>query len=180
MIIAFAEKFPRLDPSVFVAPSAELIGGVEIGAGSSVWFGAVVRADLNTITIGEKVSIQDNCVLHIDRERSPLLIGNEVTVGHRAVLHGCKVGNLCLVGMGAVILDDVKIGEGCIIGAGSVVAPGTEVPSRTLWVGVPARPTREITEDDLRLIKSGVEDYFQLSRAYLPQSINPYAAKELK
>jgi len=178
MIIPFKDKFPKLDPSVFVAPDADVIGAVEIAAGSSVWFGAVIRADINTMSIGEKVSIQDNCVCHVDAARSPLIIGNEVTVGHGAVLHGCKIGNLCLIGMGAVLLDDVKIGESCIIGAGSVVAPGTEVPPRTLWVGVPARLTREITEDDLKIIKSGVDEYYLLSREYLPQTINPYYVKE--
>lgn len=179
MILSFHDKFPQLAPGVFVAHNASIIGAVEIAAGSSVWFGAVIRGDLNTIKIGEKVSIQDNCVLHIDKDRSPLTIGNQVTVGHRAVLHGCSVGSVCLIGMGAVILDDVRIGDQCIIGAGSVVAPGTQVPPRTLMVGVPARPTRELTEDDIRIINSGVEDYFLLSRAYLPLGINPYAVKEM-
>lgn len=178
MIISFEGKFPKLDPSVFVAASAYVIGDVEIGAGSSVWFGAVMRGDLKMIRIGEKVSIQDNCVCHADSTRSALIIGNEVTVGHRAVLHGCQIGNQCLIGMGAVILDDVKIGDGCIIGAGSVVAPKTEVPAGTLMVGVPARPSREVTEDDLKIIMSGVEEYFHLSRQYLDQSINPYSLKE--
>ena len=178
MIISFAGKFPRLDPSVFVAASAYVIGDIEIAAGSSVWFGAVLRGDLNLIRIGEKVSIQDNCVCHVDSTRGPLIIGNEVTVGHRAVLHGCQIGNLSLIGMGAVILDDVKIGENCIIGAGSVVAPKTEVPARTLMVGVPAKPAREITEDDMKIIKAGVDEYFNLSRKYLDQSINPYSIKE--
>jgi len=178
MILSFREKFPRLDPSVFVAASSDIIGDVEIAAGGSVWFGAIVRGDFNIIRIGERTSIQDNCVCHVDKTRSPLLIGNEVTVGHRAVLHGCSIGNLCLIGMGAVILDDVKIGEGCIIGAGSVVAPGTEVKDRTLMVGVPARPTREITDDDLKIIKAGVEEYYELSREYLALSVNPYSLKE--
>jgi len=178
MIIAFKDKFPKLDPSVFVAASADIIGDVEIAAGSSVWFGAILRADMNHIRIGEKVSIQDNCVCHVDKSKSPLIIGNEVTVGHRAVLHGCSIGSQSLIGMGAVILDDVKIGEGCIIGAGSVVAPGTEVPNRTLWVGGPARMTRPITEYDMGIICSGVDDYFQLSREYLSLGINPYSLKE--
>jgi carbonic anhydrase/acetyltransferase-like protein (isoleucine patch superfamily) len=178
MIISFEGKFPRLDPSVFVAPNGQVIGDVEIAAGSSVWFGAVIRGDLNLIRIGEKVSIQDNCVCHVDSSRGPLSIGNEVTVGHRAVLHGCTIGNQSLIGMGAVILDDVKIGEHCIIGAGSVVAPKTEVPAMTLMVGVPARPARELTEDDLKLIKAGVDEYYELSRKYLAQSINPYSLKE--
>ncbi len=179
MILAFGGKFPKLDPGVFVAGSATITGDVEIGAGSSVWFGAVIRGDLNYARIGERVSVQDNCVLHIDKVKSPLLIANEVTIGHRAVLHGCRVGNLCLIGMGAVVMDDVKVGDGCIIAAGSVVAPGTEIPARTLVMGIPAKPKREIGEDDLKMIKAGVEEYYHLSRGYLVYSINPYALKEV-
>ena len=174
MILSFEGKFPRLHPSVFVAPSAEIIGDVEIGEGSSVWFGAVIRGDFNRIRIGKKVSVQDNCVLHIDRYRSGIIIGDEVTIGHRSVLHGCQIGNLCLIGMGSVILDDVKIGDGCIIGAGSVVPPGTELAPRTLALGVPAKPKREVSDEELEIIKQGVKEYYELSRQYLEHSINPY------
>lgn len=177
MILEYQGKFPKLAPSVFVANTATISGDVEIGAGSSVWFGAVIRGDFKSIRIGEKVSVQDNCVLHVDKIRSPIIIGNEVTIGHRAILHGCQVGNLCLIGMGAIVMDDVKIGDGCIIAAGSLVPAGTEIPSRTLVMGVPAKPRRETTEDDLKMIKSGVEEYFYLSRNYLHKSINPYSLK---
>ena len=136
-----------------------------------------MRADLNKIRIGEKVSIQDNCVLHIDRFRPGLEIGNMVTVGHRSILHGCKIGNLCLIGMGSVVMDDVKIGDGCIIGAGSVVPPGTEIPARTLALGVPAKPKREVSDEELKIIQQGVEEYYELSRKYLEHSINPYRAE---
>jgi carbonic anhydrase/acetyltransferase-like protein (isoleucine patch superfamily) len=179
MILEYQGKFPKLDPSVFVANTATIVGDVEIGYGSSVWFGAVIRGDFKQIRIGEKVSIQDNCVLHIDRVRSPIVIGNEVTVGHRAVLHGCKIGNLCLIGMGSVVMDDVKIGDECIIAGGSLVPPGTEIPARTLVMGIPAKPRREITEEDLKMIKAGVEEYYHLSRNYLLHSINPYSLKEV-
>jgi len=179
MILAYQGKFPKLDPSVFVANTATITGEVEIGAGSSVWFGAVIRGDFQPIRIGERVSVQDNCVLHVDRVRSPLMIGNEVTIGHGAVLHGCQIGNLCLIGMGSVVMDDVKIGQGCIIAAGSVVAPGTEIPARTLAMGIPAQAKREIIDDDLKMIQAGVDEYYQLSRGYLVYSINPYLLKEV-
>ncbi len=179
MILAYQGKFPKLDPSVFVANTATIAGDVEIGAGSSAWFGAVMRGDFKYIRIGEKVSVQDNCVLHVDKVRSPMIIGNEVTIGHRAVLHGCKIGNLCLIGMGAIVMDDATIGDHCIIAAGSLVSPGTEIPPRTLVMGIPAKPKREITEDDLKMIKAGVDEYYHLSRNYLIHSINPYSLKEV-
>jgi len=172
MIAAFRNIHPRLDPSVFVAPSATIVGNVEIGAGSSVWFNAVIRADLNDIRIGERTSVQDNCVLHVDTGERFMRIGNEVTIGHGTVLHGCIIGNQCLIGMGSVVLNKARIGECCIVAAGSVVAPGVEVEDHTLLVGVPAKPKRKITEEDLQMIRSGVQEYYELSREYLPLGAN--------
>jgi len=180
MIIAYQGKFPKLEPSVFVAPSAVISGDVEIGGGSSVWFGAVIRGDFNRVRIGEKVSVQDNCVLHVDKVRSPLIIGNEVTIGHRAVLHGCSIGDMCLIGMGAVVLDDVKIGDGSLVGAGSLIAPGMEVPPRSLVLGVPGKVKREVSEEELKMIQAGVMEYYHLSRDYLVYSINPYSLMGVK
>ena len=172
MILAYRQVFPRLCSSVFVAPGARIIGDVEIGAESSVWFGAVIRGDLNSIRIGERTSIQDNSVLHVDTGRRFMRIGDGVTVGHGVVLHGCTIGNRCLVGMGAVIMNESIIGEGCIVGAGSLVAEGTRVEERTLLVGVPARPKRAVTDADLERIDAGVREYQELSRRYLPLSEN--------
>src|SRR6476620_7212679 len=128
MILPYRKTWPRIHETAFVAPSADIIGDVEIGAHSSVWFQCVIRGDVNTIRIGSRTNIQDHSMLHVTRKTSPLKIGNEVTVGHRATLHGCTVGNRVLVGMGAIILDDAEIGDDCVVGAGALVTKGVVVP----------------------------------------------------
>lgn len=137
----------EVSPGSFVAPSAELIGQVRLAEGASVWFGAVVRADLAPVTIGRCTNIQDGCVVHVDLDY-PTEIGDYVTVGHRAVLHGCRLADRVLVGMGAVVLNGASVGEGALIGAGAVVPPGTVIPPYALAVGVPARVVRDLGEDN--------------------------------
>ena len=173
MIAAINDKHPEIDPSVFVAPSADIMGDVEIAAGSSIWFGTVIRADLNTIRIGARSNIQDNSVLHVDTGRFYMRIGDGVTIGHRVVLHGCTIGDQCLVGMGAVVMNGAKLGAGCIIGAGSLVPQDVEVEPYTVMLGVPARPRRQVTEEDLRMIRSGVDEYCELARRYMHLSVAP-------
>lgn len=153
--------------SVFIAEGARIIGDVVIGEFSSVWFNAVVRGDVFWVKIGERTSIQDLCTLHVTKNTWPCVVGNGVTVGHRAVLHGCTVGDYCMIGMGSVLLDDVEVGERCIIGAGSVVAPGAKIPPRTLVVGVPGKPKRELTDKELLMLEESADDYVKLSRQYL-------------
>lgn len=169
MILPYKDKMPRVAEDVFVAEGAKIIGDVEIGEGSSIWFNAVLRGDVFWVRVGKKTSIQDLCVLHVTKDTYPCVVGDCVTVGHRVVLHGCKVGDYCLVGMGAVILDDAEIGERCIVGAGSVVAPGTKVPPRSLVLGVPAKVKRELTEAELKMLEESAESYYTLSREYLAQ-----------
>lgn len=166
-IITWQGKTPKLGADVFIADGARIIGDVEIGNESSVWFNAVIRGDVNYIRIGERTSIQDCVVCHCTRVRYPLFIGSEITVGHSAVLHGCTIEDGCLIGMGAVILDDARVGEQCIIGAGSVVTPGTKIPPRTLAVGSPAKPKRDLSAEDLKDIKEGMEHYLKLAQSYL-------------
>jgi carbonic anhydrase/acetyltransferase-like protein (isoleucine patch superfamily) len=137
MIINYHNKIPQIHPDAFIAPTAVVIGDVRIGKNSSIWFGTVLRADINYIQIGERTSVQDNTVVHLDRTL-PTIIGDDVTVGHGAILHGCTIGNCCLVGMGAIVLDGAEIGEGCIVAAGSVVKEGEKVPPFTLVAGIPA------------------------------------------
>jgi len=134
---------PQLDPQAWVADSADVIGDVRLGPGASVWFGAVVRGDLGPVTIGRSSNVQDGAVVHVDRDH-PTEIGDYVTIGHRAVVHACKVGDRVLIGMGAIILDGAVIGEGALIGAGAVVTPGTEVPPGALVVGTPGRVVRDL------------------------------------
>ncbi len=139
MIESYDGKRPRLAPDVFVAPGAVIIGDVVIGEGSSIWYNTVVRGDMGSVAIGRHTNIQDLCVLHMTTDVSNLTIGNEVTVGHRVVLHGCTIEDRCLIGMGAVILDNAVIGRDSIVAAGAVVTERAIIPPNSLVVGMPAR-----------------------------------------
>ena len=132
MILSINEKKPLIKSSAYIAQSAVVVGDVVIGEKSSVWFNAVVRGDVNYIRIGKRSNIQDGCVLHVAREKYPLFIGDEVTIGHNATIHACNIGSRCLIGMGAVVMDGSKIGENCIIAAGALVTPKTIIPSGNL------------------------------------------------
>lgn len=146
-IITVRGKTPRVGKNCFLAETAVLIGDVEIGDDCSIWYGAVLRGDVNPIRIGNGVNIQDNAVLHTLYEKSVVELGDDVSVGHNATVHGASVGRGSLVGMGAVLLDYVEVGEGALVAAGAVVSPRTIVPARTLWAGVPARQVKELTEE---------------------------------
>lgn len=149
-IITVRGKTPRVGKNCFLAETAVLIGDVEIGDDCSIWYGAVLRGDVNPIRIGNGVNIQDNAVLHTLYEKSVVELGDDVSVGHNATVHGAKVGCGSLVGMGSVLLDYVEVGEGALVAAGAVVSPRTMVPARTLWAGVPARQVKELTEEQSR------------------------------
>lgn len=166
MIRAFRGLHPQLDPSVYVAPNASVIGDVHIGPRSSVWFGAVIRGDVFHIRIGSETSIQDNTVVHVTHDRFATVVGNRVTVGHSVTLHGCTVGDLCIIGMGATILDQVEIGERCIVGAGALLTPGTKVPPGHLVVGAPARVKRPLSEAEIQWLAASAAHYVELGRIY--------------
>jgi len=166
-IITWQGKTPKLGERVFVADGACIIGDVEIGDETGIWFNAVIRGDVNYVRIGSRTSIQDGAVCHVTLDLYPLLVGSDVTVGHRAVIHGCKIGDGCLIGMGAVILDDAEIGEQSIIAAGSVVAPRAKIPPRTLAVGAPAKPKRPVTAEELKEIEEGAAHYVKLAQSYM-------------
>lgn len=137
---------PKIHSSVFIAPGAQVMGEVEISEGASIWYNAVVRGDINKITIGRYTNIQDGCVLHVENDRD-CQIGNYVTIGHKAILHGCTIEDGCLIGMGAIILNGALLKKGCVIGAGAVVRENEVVESGTLWVGVPAKKIKENLDD---------------------------------
>jgi carbonic anhydrase/acetyltransferase-like protein (isoleucine patch superfamily) len=160
------ECWPEIHETVFVAPSADIIGEVEIGESSSVWFGAVIRGDVNTIKIGRRTSIQDGTVIHVTRETSPTTIGDDVTVGHNCTIHGCKIANRVLVGMGATILDDAEISDDCMIGAGALVTKKTKIPPRSLVLGAPAKVVRELTQDEVDFLVHAAENYVNDSAGY--------------
>ena len=160
MNISYNGKTPILENSVFVAPGAYLIGDVKIGKESTIWFNCVLRGDEDTIIIGNRCSIQDNSTIHLF-EGNPVIVGDEVTIGHNVILHGCKIGKRSIIGMGSTILDGAEIGEECIIGANSLIPAGKKIPPRSLVMGSPAKVIRDINEKDLELIQLSVDSYVQ-------------------
>jgi carbonic anhydrase/acetyltransferase-like protein (isoleucine patch superfamily) len=156
---------PRIDPTAFVAPGTIIHGDVTIGARAVLLFGVVVRAEPAPIEVGEETNLQDNVVVHCD-EGVACRIGRRVTVGHGAIVHGALVGDHCLVGLGAIVLNRARVGEGAWVAAGSVVTEGSQIPPWTLAVGTPARPLRELTPDEVERQGSGVDFYLRLGEAY--------------
>jgi carbonic anhydrase/acetyltransferase-like protein (isoleucine patch superfamily) len=168
MILTYAERIPRIAASAYIADSADVIGDVEIGENTSIWFTAVLRGDIEPIRIGANSNIQDGSVVHT-MLGSPVVVGDWVTVGHRAVLHGCAIENNCLIGMGAVLLNNVRVGEGSIIAAGALVLENTVIPPRSLYLGVPARFQRQLTESDQTFIHMHAANYLEYKQVYLTQ-----------
>jgi gamma-carbonic anhydrase len=166
MIIPYKGITPRIHPSAFVAEGAQIIGDVEIGADSSVWFNTVIRGDVHYIRIGERTNVQDNCVLHVTRDTYPLVIGSDVTVGHGAILHACTIKDRCLIGLGAKILDDATVGPYALVAAGSLVLEHFEVPEGALVAGVPARVKRMLTEEERKQLVQSAQNYVRYVKAY--------------
>lgn len=169
MIQSYRDKNPQIHESAFIAENATVVGDVVIGPDASVWFGSVVRADVHFIRIGARTNVQDLTVMHVNQGKNGTILEEDVTVGHRAILHGCHVKRGSLIGMGAVLLDDVVVEEGSLVAAGSVVSPGTVVPAGKLARGVPARMVRDLTEEEILGIRRSVESYCGLKDEYLRQ-----------
>lgn len=167
MIHPFKDNQPKIHDSAMIIESAQVIGDVVIGEESSIWFNAVVRGDVNYIRIGMRTNIQDGCILHVARRTLPLMIGDEVTVGHNAVLHACTIGNRCLIGMGAIVMDGAEVGENSIVGAGALVTSGTKIPPGSLVLGAPAQVKRPLTEDESRNIRESAANYVADIENYL-------------
>lgn len=165
MLIRYQEKLPVVDASVFVADGAKLIGDVTVGSMASIWYNAVLRGDLAEIVIGDRTNIQDGVVGHVNTSQ-PLIVGNDVSIGHSAIIHGCRIGHGTLIGMGAIVLNGADIGEYALIGAGSVVTENKKVPPYTLSLGSPARVVRELTEEDLQRMKRTAESYVAKGKEY--------------
>ena len=166
MIKPYKGIHPKIHPTVFIVESAIIIGDVEIGEYSSVWFNAVIRGDVHYIRIGSRTNIQDLCMLHVTKDTHPLILGNEITVGHSVTLHGCTIKDRCLIGMGAVILDGAVVGEDCFIGAGALVTEGSVIPPGTLAFGSPAKPKRDLTDAEKARIKQSAQNYIDYARTY--------------
>jgi carbonic anhydrase/acetyltransferase-like protein (isoleucine patch superfamily) len=162
---------PNVPDSCFVAPSADIIGDVEIGEDSSVWFQVVIRGDVNRIKIGKRTNIQDGAILHVTRDRlpmvgAPLSIGDDVTVGHRVTLHGCTIKNRVLIGMGAVILDHAEIGDDSIVAAGALVTKDKKFPPRSLIQGAPAKVVRQLTDEEVGMLLASASNYVGDGKLY--------------
>ncbi|MFD2672914.1 gamma carbonic anhydrase family protein [Marinicrinis sediminis] len=169
MRIAFQGKTPQIEEDVFIAQGAKLIGDLSAGSGCSFWYNAVMRADLAPIRIGNRVNIQDGVVGHVNTNQ-PLLVADDVSVGHGAIIHGCRIGKGTLIGMGAIILNGADIGEYALIGAGTVVLENSQIPPYTLAVGSPARVVRELNDEDLARMKTTTESYVQKARQFRNES----------
>ena len=170
MIRSFRSRTPKIAASAYIDPAAVLIGDVTIGEDSSVWPCVVIRGDVNFIRIGARTNIQDGSVLHVMRDTHPLILGDNVNIGHGAILHGCTIESRCLIGMGAIILNGARVGAGSIIAAGTLVPEGTEVPPGSLFMGQPGKFRRALTPEDQAGIDRYAERYVGYSAAYKAES----------
>lgn len=172
MILSYQGKKPKIAAGVYLAPSTDIIGDVEIGEHSSVWFQTVIRGDVHSIKIGAFSNIQDGSVLHVFRREYPLVIGDYVTVGHSVTLHGCTIESNCLIGMGATILNNARIGTGSIIAAGALIPEDTVVPPNSLFMGVPAKFMRRLKEVEQEIILRYAKNYLEYKDIYLKEHGN--------
>lgn len=166
IVLPYLEVWPRLGRDVFLAPNATVIGDIDLEDEVSVWFGAVIRGDSGSVRIGPRTNIQDLACVHMTRAVSAADIGADVTVGHGAILHGCRVGDGCLVGMGAILLDNAEIGEGSIIAAGALIPARAKIPPRSLVVGSPGRVARGVTPEETERVLKGCAHYVENARRY--------------
>jgi carbonic anhydrase/acetyltransferase-like protein (isoleucine patch superfamily) len=169
LILRYRDKTPDIDETAYIAEGASVIGDVVIGADASIWFGCVLRGDVNYIRIGARTNVQDLTVIHVNHGTHPTVLEEDVTVGHRAILHGCRVKRGSLIGMGAILLDDVVVEERALVAAGSVVSPGTVVPSGKLARGIPARVARDLTQEELDGLEEAAAHYCDIKNDYLQQ-----------
>jgi gamma-carbonic anhydrase len=165
-VYSFDGVKPTLGKDVYIAPSASVIGDVHLGDDASVWFSAVLRGDMYPIRVGARVNIQDGAVVHVTQSFAATTIGDDVTIGHLAIVHGCTIGRRCLIGMGSVVLDNAEIGDECIIAAGAVVPPRMKVPARSLVMGNPGKIVREVRDSDLMMVDGGVAAYREYARIF--------------
>uniref|UniRef100_E6PHW9 Transferase hexapeptide repeat n=1 Tax=mine drainage metagenome TaxID=410659 RepID=E6PHW9_9ZZZZ len=177
MLVTFRGKTPRVDPSAFVAPTAVLIGDVEVGPESSIWFGTVLRGDNGPIRVGARTSVQDNAVIHVT---IATIIGDDVTIGHAAVMEDCTIESKALIGSNAVLLNGCTIGHGSLVAAGSVVGERVVVPPNVLVAGAPAKVKKAIEGEARRWIEIASDEYIQLTRAYRAEGIGAPEAQQVQ
>jgi len=167
MLRAFRGQFPVIDPSAYVDESAQVIGDVVIGPESSVWMLAVVRGDVHQIRVGARTNVQDGTIVHVQRNTHPTTIGDDVTIGHGAIVHGCTIGHRCLIGMGAILLNGVVVGEDSIVAAGSLLTEGFVAPPRSLLMGSPAKVRRSLTDSEVELVLGYAQNYVRYRLDYM-------------
>ncbi|KAF0220819.1 MAG: hypothetical protein FD174_816 [Geobacteraceae bacterium] len=183
MIKPFQGAHPQIDPTAFIAETAVVIGDVQIGPRSSIWYNVVARGDVNFIRIGARANIQDLSMLHVTHKKhaddpgAPLVIGDDVTVGHNVTLHGCTVGNGAFIGMQAIVMDKVVVGEGALIGARALVTEGTVIPPHTLWVGAPAKYKRDLTPDEIAWLQKSPQNYVKYAQQYIDDGLNALSGR---
>ncbi len=166
IIRPFGGQAPRLHDSVMLVGDVTVVGDVEIGEQSSIWFGAVVRGDVNFVRIGARTNVQDLSVLHVTSRTYPTVVGDDVTLGHRVTLHGCTVRNRCLIGIGAVVMDGAVVEDDAMVGAGSLVPPGMVIPSGTLALGSPAKVKRNLTPEEVAFFRRSAQNYVAYAEQY--------------
>ncbi len=167
MIIKYKNKIPVISKTCFIANSTNIIGDVKIGSETNIWFGTTIRADMHYIRIGKRTNIQDNSIIHVTTDIAPTIIGNGITIGHGAIIHGCTIKDNCLIGMGSIIMDEVVINEGSMIAAGALIPPRTIVPKNTLMVGSPAKPIRKLRTIEKNEIFERAQHYIDLANDYI-------------
>jgi len=170
MISPYLHWQPDIDPTAFIAASAEVIGRVKIGADANIWYQCVLRGDVHDIRIGARSNIQDHSVVHTSHHVSPCIIGDDVTVGHRVILHGCEVEDGCLVGMGSILMDRAKLESGCLLAAGSLVAEGKVLRGGYLYAGAPAREKRELSDEEKAFLQASAKHYVELAKTHMQSS----------
>ena len=166
MLITFKGKKPQIAQTAIVMAGSTLIGDIQLAEESSIWFGAILRGDNHPIIIGRQSNIQDQTMIHTSIDAGPAIIGDYVTIGHRALLHGCKIGDYSIIGMGTILLDNAEVGEQCIIGAGSLITGNTKIPPRTMAMGSPCRVKRDLTDQELQFLKLSAAGYWSRAQEY--------------
>ncbi|EPS62312.1 hypothetical protein M569_12479, partial [Genlisea aurea] len=174
-LLALSEKTPIVDKDAFIAPSSSVIGDVQVGSGSSIWYGAVLRGDVNSISVGTGTNIQDNSLVHVAKsniggKELPTIIGNNVTVGHSAVIHGCTIDDEAFIGMGATLLDGVTVEKHSMVGAGSLVRQNTRIPYGEIWAGNPAKFLRKLTDEEISFISQSAVNYINLAKVHAAEN----------
>jgi carbonic anhydrase/acetyltransferase-like protein (isoleucine patch superfamily) len=171
-LLSFGGMTPRVDPDAFVAPGARLIGDVEIGPGASIWYNCVLRGDVNHIRIGARTNVQDGTVIHVDSPKPdaergyPTLIGDEVLIGHMAMIHGCRLHDRAFVGLGAIVMNGCVIDGDAMLAAGAMLTPGKHIPAGQLWAGRPAKYIRDLGADEIAEMRAGVAHYVEMAEAH--------------